>query len=118
MKKIFIMETEKLLELMQNEGDLYDLKGEFSLLNDNEIVWSFKLDDINNHENESFNYIDDEESYGFFETLTLEEQLQETYLQDYNKICLIIDKIDNSINWDYSEPEVSDDIISFQIFKN
>lgn len=112
------METEKLLELMQNEGDLYDLKGEFSLLNDNEIVWSFKLDDINSHENESFNYIDDEESYGLYDTLTSEEQLQEVYLHDYNKISLIIDKVDDSLKWEFTEPDVSDDVISFQIFKN
>lgn len=108
------MKVDNLLELIQSNPESEELKGEFSLLN-NSIVWSFKLDETNNGDHNMF---DEDDEYGYFDAPTIEEQLQESYLHDYDKINLILDKIDESYNWGFTEPDVLDNTISFEIYSN
>lgn len=106
--------NELLVELQQNCNS-FDFMGRFVLV-DEHIVWSYDLDDLNDGEvNEIY---DEDDDYGFFEAPTIEEQLHEAYINDYNILNIVIDKLDNSFKFNLTEPDVKNNSISFNIILN
>ena len=99
-------------ELQDNISD--ELKGELILIG-NCIIWSYDLDrngvveDIEHHD-------DDELEFDFASTTSPEELLQQGYDEDLLIIEAHIANLDDYADWSFSDPEVTDTIISFKIF--
>ena len=107
------MNIKQLYDILQEETLTEELKGEFNLIG-NCIIWSYDLNENSEEiENEIENY--DEDYYGF-NNPSPEELLQEAYNDDLNKIETYINDSDEYNEWTFSEPEVSDNTISFKIF--
>jgi hypothetical protein len=95
-----------------------DLCGEFTL-EGNCIVWTYILDNYDNTDDIRSFYCDDEEDdlLDFnFESTSSEELLLEAYDTNFQKIEALLDELDETENWTISEPETTDDTISFKIF--
>jgi hypothetical protein len=107
------MNINELFEEIQNKFFPDELNGEFQL-HGNCIVWTYKLEDDSEEitipaDNE------DEMSFGFDST-TPEELLNEAYEKDLELVEALLDEIEETENWTFSEAESSDTIISFKIF--
>ena len=107
------MNINELFEIIQDEFVSEELNGEF-LLHGNVIIWSYNLTE--DSEEMTFLNEDDEEELFSFETSSSEELLQEGYQEDFNKLQEFLDKIEEVDNWNYSDSEIVDDVITFKIF--
>ena len=58
---------------------------------------------------------DEDESFGF-EATSSEELLQEGYQEDFDKLQQLLDGIEKTDNWTFSDNEVVDEVIVFKIF--
>jgi len=113
------MNINELFEYIQERFIPEDLSGEFQL-HGNCIIWTFNLD---NNVEELPNYPrhddedNDEEVLQFdFESLSSEEILQEAYDHNKEKIEEMLDLLDESDNWSFSESDINENVISFKIF--
>ena len=97
-------------ELQDNILD--DLNGEL-ILQKKSIVWSYNLD--NDGITEDLELTDDEE-YDFTSATSPEEMLQQGYDEDLEVIEAFIAQLDDYADWTFSDPEISDTIISFRIY--
>ena len=111
-KYFMYMNINELFEEIQDKIYPDDLKGEFTL-HGNCIVWTYDLD--NDSEEIDLPDDDDEESFGF-EALSPEELLLEAHQDDLFIFEGLLDEIEETGNWSYSEPEVGEKVISFRIF--
>jgi hypothetical protein len=107
------MNINELFEIIQDRLFPEDLNGEFTL-HGNCIIWTYNLDN-DLKEIEIPNEDDDEQGFGF-EAQSSEELLQETYDKDIILLEGLLDEIEESDNWSFSEPETNKNIISFKIF--
>jgi len=106
------MNINELFEEIQDNFIPEELNGEF-MLHGNVIIWSYNIAD----DCEDMTYLnDDDEEMFSFETSSSEEVLQEKYIEDYNKLLELLDSIDEGDNWNFSDSEISDDVITFKIF--
>lgn len=104
------MNINELFEKIQDEFSFDELKGEF-LLQGNCIVWSYNLEE----DTEEIDYQDDDEEFSF-ETTSSEELLQEAYQEDLEKLNELLDEIEETSNWNISDFESTENIISFKVF--
>jgi len=109
-KNILRMNINELFEKIQDEFSFDELKGEF-LLQGNCIVWSYNLEE----DTEEIDYQDDDEEFSF-ETTSSEELLQEAYQEDLEKLNELLDEIEETSNWNISDFESTENIISFKVF--
>lgn len=106
------MNINELFEEIQNEFLPEELNGEF-LLQGNCIVWTYNLEE----DSEQIVYDeDDEENLFSFEASSSEELLQEAYQEDLEKLNDLLDELEETMNWNLSDFETSESIISFKIF--
>ena len=106
------MNINELFEEIQNEFLPEELNGEF-LLQGNCIVWTYNLEE----DSEEIVYDeDDEENLFSFEASSSEELLQEAYQEDLEKLNDLLDELEETTNWNLSDFETSETIISFKIF--
>jgi hypothetical protein len=89
------------------------LNGEFTLQG-NCIIWTYNLEE--NSEEIAPPSEDDEEQNFSFEALSSEELLQEAYQDDLMLLEGFLDEIEEINNWTFSDPEISENLISFKIF--
>ncbi len=109
------MNISELFEEIQNKFLPEDLNGELTL-HGNCIIWTYNLDEEeveiivpNDDEDEDAPLFD-------FESSSSEELLQDAYDEDILLIEQLLDELEESGNWSFSEPEISENIISFKIF--
>ena len=107
------MTINELFEKIQDEFLPEELNGEFQLQG-NCIVWTYNLD-IDTEEIQTPDEDDDESPFNF-ESPSTEELLQEAYDDDYDALETLLDELDEIGNWELSEPETNENIISFKIF--
>lgn len=103
-------------ELFENIQDNFlpeELNGEFTLQG-NCIVWTYCLDD-DCEDIETINEEDDDPTFSF-EAQSMEELLQEAYDEDVEAINGLLDTLEESDNWSFSEPDIIENVISFRIF--
>ena len=106
------MNINELFETIQDEFVPEELNGEF-LLHGNVIIWSYNLTE----DSEEFAYFDDDDEETFsFEASSSEELLQEAHQEDLEKLQLLVDSVEQTDNWTFSDSEVVDDVIVFKIF--
>lgn len=109
------MSIDVLFEELQDKYEMYYLNGEFTLLND-KIVWTYMIDDMcEEDEYQNFDVYNDE--VNLFNVLTTEEILQEKYEYDSIKINQIIENFDGLNKWGITEPEISNNVIAFEIYR-
>jgi hypothetical protein len=101
-------------KIQEHEFFIEELKGDLTL-NGNCIVWTF---DIKNSEDyhESTTINDDDDDEYCFNITSPSEILQDAYDVDIIAIENLVEEIDESSEWSYSLPEVSETTISFKIF--
>jgi len=105
------MNINELFEEIQDEFIVEDLNGEF-LLQGGNIVWSYNLEDSS----EEIDYSEEDEDNMFgFESVSAEELLLEGYQEDLEKLQNKLDEINETDNWELSDPATNDSIISFTI---
>ena len=107
------MNINELFEKIQDKFFPEDLSGEFQLQG-NCIVWTYNLE--NDSEEIPAPSEDDDELQFDFESESTEELLQEAYDADFQKVEELLDELEESDNWSFSEPETNENIISFKIF--
>lgn len=107
------MNINELFETIQNKLLFENLNGEFTL-HGNCIIWTYNLDN-DSEDIEEPNEDDDEQDFGF-ESQSSEELLQEAYDNDFAILERILDELEETDNWEFSEPETNKKIISFKIF--
>lgn len=107
------MNISELFEELQDNFLPEELNGEF-MLHGNVIIWSYNLTE--DSEEIIFSGDEDEDEMFGFETSSSEELLLEGYQEDYNKLQEFLDNIDEVDNWNFSESEIIDDVITFKIF--
>ena len=114
-KYVIDMNISELFEEIQNKFLPEDLNGELTL-HGNCIIWTYNLDEEeveiivpNDDEDEDAPLFD-------FESSSSEELLQDAYDEDILLIEQLLDELEESGNWSFSEPEISENIISFKIF--
>ena len=106
------MNINELFEELQNNFFPEELKGEFQLQG-NCIVWTYNLD----KDTEEIEMPDKNDDDDFdFESRSSEELLQEVYDNDFEKLQIFLDELDEPYNWNFSEPDTIKNIISFKIF--
>ena len=107
------MNINELYESIQDKFIEDDIHGEF-LLFGNLIIWSYKITE----ENDEKNYLNDEDENEIynFESMSSEELLQEAYQEDYENLQEFLDDIGEIDNWEFSNSEIIDNIITFKIF--
>ena len=106
------MNINELFETIQDEFVPEELNGEF-LLHGNVIIWSYNLTE----DSEEIVYLNDDEEETFsFEASSSEELLQEAHQEDLEKLQFLIDGVEETDNWTFSDSEVVDDVIVFKIF--
>jgi len=97
------MNINELFEKIQDKFLPEDLNGEF-ILQGNCIIWSYNL--INDSEEIEPPCEDDDDELNFnFEAASCEELLQDAYIADSEKIEELLDELEESDNWTFSEPE-------------
>lgn len=107
------MTINELFEKIQDEFLPEELNGEFQLQG-NCIIWTYNLD-IDSEEIQNADEDDDDYSSNF-ESLSTEELLQDAYDEDYDAFETLLDELDEIGNWELSEPETNENIISFKIY--
>ena len=106
------MNINELFEEIQNEFISEELNGEF-LLEDDNIVWSYDLNDDTDGIND-FN--DDEDNLFDFEASSSEEELLEKHQEDLEKLQYLLDRLDETENWELSDAETNNNTITFKIY--
>lgn len=106
------------LEIEKDEFLRATLSGNL-VLKGNCIIWSYELyespsdeNNINSYNNEE----DDEDDLYGFERTSNEEILLETYRDDAEEIRDFLEELDGDSSWEFTEPEIFDDMISFKIY--
>jgi len=108
------MNINELFEEIQDHFFPEDLNGEFTL-HGNVIIWTFDI--IKNSEEIITPSEDEDDEYYFeFESASSEELLQDAYIADSEKLKELLDEMEESNNWTFSEFEIIDNVISFRIF--
>jgi hypothetical protein len=107
------MNINELFEIIQDKFLPEDLIGEFQLQG-NCITWTYNLENDSEEIPIPINNEDDEELQ--FDSLSSEELLLEAYDADILKLEELLDEIEESDNWTFSESETNENIISFKIF--
>lgn len=108
------MEINQLFEKLQEDLITEESDGELTLQG-NCIVWTYVLDD--DCEEIDINECDDDEDiYNNFESITIDEILEEISTTYIDSINLYLDEIGEIDNWTFSEPDIIDETISFKIF--
>lgn len=105
------MNINELFEKIQDDFSSDELKGEF-LLQGNCIIWSYNLEE----NTEEIDYQENDDDYFNFEATSSEELLQEAYQEDLEKLQELLDEIEETDNWKFSDFESIENIISFKIF--
>lgn len=101
------------LEMERDDFLKATLSGELELKG-NCVIWSYELYETADG-NEGF-YNDDEEMSFAFGRTSNEEILLETHRDDSEEIKDFIGELENEVEWDFSEPEIIDNKVSFKIF--
>lgn len=108
------MNISNLFEEIQNNLESEDLNGEFQL-EGNCIVWTYNLKD--DAEEIQISTDDDDDEIGYsFDSSSPEELLLEAYNEDYELLIELIDNIEETDNWSFSDPDTGENTISFKIF--
>lgn len=99
-------------ELFEKIQDSFqeEIKGEYELQG-SEIIW---MNNVNAGIEPLDDFEEDEDMFGF-ETQTTEEVLIESYKEDLEKLEELLDNIEEDDNWDISDYEICENIISFKI---
>jgi hypothetical protein len=106
------MNISELFEKIQENLLPEELDGEFQLQG-NCIVWTYNLND----KVEELPEPEEDDDDGFsFEAKSTDEILQESYDEDFEVLEGLLDQLDETGNWTFSEPEIVGNIISFRIF--
>ncbi len=106
------MNINELFEEIQDEFIVEELNGEF-LLQGKSIVWTYNLEDSS----EEIDYNDDDEDNMFgFESISSEELLLEGYHEDIEKLQNKLDEISETDNWNFSNTDINENLISFTIY--
>jgi hypothetical protein len=108
------MNINELLEKIQDKFLPEDLNGEFTV-HGNCIIWEYDLDK-NTEEIEAPVEDTEDELHFDFESSSVEELLQEAYQKDLELIEGLLDELEETDNWTFSEPETIENVISFKIF--
>ena len=107
------MNINELFETIQDKFLAEELSGEFTL-HGNCIIWEYCL------ENECVDIppadADDDELQFDFESESTEELLLEAYNKDLELLEGLIDELEETDNWSFSESDIVGDSISFKIF--
>lgn len=102
------------LEMKEDEFLQSTLSGSFELKG-NCIIWSYELYETSNNDNND--YYDDEENDMYnFERQSNEEILLETHRDDVEEIKEFLEDLEDDCSWEFTEPEVLGDTISFKIY--
>ena len=110
------MNINELFEKIQDKFLPEDLSGEFQL-DGNCIIWTYNLEDDSEEIPTPTSNDDDEDELQFnFESSSPEELLQEAYDHDIEKIDELLDELEESDNWTFSDSDINENIISFKIF--
>jgi hypothetical protein len=116
-KFTFTMNISELFEKIQ-EDILDELRGEI-ILEGNCIVWSYDIDrdgmPIDEATDEDVDLDDDELEFDFNMGKSSEELLLDAYEEDLFSIESYTDALDDDC-WTFSNPEMSETVISFKIF--
>jgi hypothetical protein len=107
------MKINELFEEIQEKLIPEDLNGEF-ILQGNCIIWSYNLD--NDSEEIEAPVEDDDELNFSFDAVSPQELLQDAYIADSEKLETLLDELEETDNWTFSEPETIDNVISFKLF--
>jgi len=107
------MNINELFEKIQDKFLPEDLSGEFNL-HGNCIIWEY---DLNKDSEEIPAPEEDDEELTFnFEAESPEELLQDAYIKDLELLESLIDELEETDKWSFSEPEIGETTISFKIF--
>jgi hypothetical protein len=107
------MNINELFEKIQDRFIPEELNGEFTL-HGNCIIWEYNLDD-DSEEIEIPNFEDADYEFDF-ESTSPEELLQEAYNKDKEVIDSLLDELEETDNWSFSEPDVIKNTITYKIF--
>jgi len=108
------MNINELFEKIQDKFLPEDLNGEV-ILQGNCIIWSYDLEK-DSEEIEAPCEDEDDELQFNFEAAPCEELLQDAYIADSEKLEELLDELEESDNWTFSDPETIESVISFKIF--
>lgn len=109
------MNINELFEKIQNKFDSSDLCGEFQLQG-NCIVWTYNLDNAVEEIETPDDEDNDDEIIFDFDIESTEEKLQEAYSEDFESLESLLDELEETDCWSFSEPDIVETIISFKIF--
>ena len=107
------MNVNELFEKIQDNFLPEELNGEFTL-HGNCIIWTYNLE--NDSEEIPAPSEDDDDMNFSFEAQSSEELLNEAYDEDLAHLEELLDELEESDNWSFSEPETNENVISFKIF--
>ena len=107
------MNIRELFEKIQDTFNSDNISGEFTLQG-NCIIWSYSLD--NDSEELPVLDVDDDEYAYNFESESSEELLTNTCNAVIEQIEGLFDELDENDNWEFSDSEIIDDLITFKIF--
>ena len=108
------MNINELYELLQNIIDPEELDGDFTLT-ENAIVWSYSLTEEIDDELVDYDDEENEDFFTSFETINRYDELYNIYLEDLHTIKLCLSEYNEEDNWNYTEPDVKENSISFKI---
>lgn len=109
------MEINQLFKKLQEDFITDESEGEL-ILQGNCIIWTYVLDDDCEDIDLSEYEDDDEDIYNNFESITVDEILEEVSITYIETIKLFLDELNEIENWTFSEPDIIDDTITFKIF--
>jgi hypothetical protein len=109
------MNITELFAKIENHFESEEINGEYTLQG-NCIVWECNLDNKPEEITLPSEDEDEDEIQYDFDSQSTEEYLQEKYNEDLGLLEIYLDSLDEYDNWNFSEPEVMDNIISFKIF--
>lgn len=107
------MNINELFEEIQDKFIPEELNGEFTL-HGNCIIWEYNLEA--DSEEIEIPDVEDEEFEFDFESTSPEELLWEAYNKDKEMIESLLDELEQTDNWSFSEPDVVENTITFKIF--
>jgi hypothetical protein len=109
------MNINELFEKIQDKFLPEELSGEFQL-NGNCIIWTYNLENNVEEIPTSITGDDEDELQFDFDSLSTEELLQEACDHDREKIEELLDILEESDNWTFSDSDIIENNISFKIF--
>lgn len=108
-----MMNINELFEEIQDKFSFDELNGDVVLVG-NCIIWEYDLDN-DSKEIPAPDENDDEIVFDF-ESSSSEELLLEAYNEDIVAIEQLLDELEETDKWSFSEPEICENTISFKIF--